>query len=407
MKRSSNAIVALGIVVLVMFGWGLWQLFTLRFETGDVYLPYSSLRADPLGAKALYDSLDSLDSIRVGRNYRPLEHLQDAQQTTVFWLGDAHSITPEPEWRNFIRAGGRLVVAWTPSQFVDRSARSTNTTSGPLPWQQARYRKGPLLPREPLSMKPEDVEFRDSWQLGIDFVALPGMAAEFKSAPAKLVTDLPLPDEIAWHSTVCFTNLNDDWKVIYERANQPVVVERKIGAGSVVVATDAWPVSNEALRKERQPGFLTWLIGDHSTVIFDEQHLGVTASPGIASLMRRYRMQGIVGAFFVLAMLFVWRSSTSFPPRPKIVRQEEMVPDIIGRDAASGFVNLLQRGVPRADLLQTCFAEWKQSLAAGKGCSKERLDRMEKLLLSFEDTPPDQRNPIETYRELHRAWKEK
>lgn len=406
MRRSGNTILALGFFALLFFGWGLWQLFTLRFETGDLYPPYSSLRADPLGSKALFDSFESLDGLRVARNYRSLEHVADPQQTTLFWLGESYSRYPEPEWRNFVRAGGRLVVAWSPVQFNEGVTARTNTT-GPLPWQQSRYQRGPLLPRGPLSQKPEDVEFRDRWQLDLQFVPLPGMAAEFKSAPAQLVANLPLPKEIAWHSTVCFTNLNEDWQVLYERASHPVVVERRFGAGTVVVSTDAWPVSNEALRRERVPRFLTWLIGGNSRILFDEFHLGVEANPGVASLMRRYRMQGIVGAFLLLALLFVWRSSASFPPRGRAVREGPENPEIPGRDSASGFVNLLHRGVPPGELLKVCFDEWKQSIGTGRGWSKERLDRMEKLLISFEDTPSDQRSIVTAYREMHRAWKEK
>jgi hypothetical protein len=369
MKRAASPLVLLALLTVLGFAWGLWQLFSLRFETGDVYPPYSSLRADPLGTKALHDSFDSLGTPRVGRSYRPLDRLEDPRGTTVFWFGDGHSVLPEDVWRPFIRAGGRLIVAWTPSQYVERT--TTNQT-GRFPWQQARYRKGPLLPQEPPSQRPEDIAFRENWKLDLDFIALPGMGAEFKSDTATLVADLPLPTEIAWHSTVCFTNLHDDWRPIYERGGRPVVVERKIGEGTVVVSSDAWLVSNEALRRERQTGFLAWLAGNHPRLIFDEHHLGVEASPGVASLMRRYRMHGIVAAFFVLALLFLWRSTTSLLPRMQPELDPAHTADIIGRDAASGFVNLLRRGVRPADLLQTCLAEWKESLPAGGGCSRER-----------------------------------
>jgi len=134
-KRSSSSLLLLAGVVLLAFAGGLWQLFSLRFEAGDVYPPYSSLRADPLGTKALHDSLAFLDSRRVARHYRPLDKLDDPRNTTVLWLGDSPSGLPAAEWRGFIRGGGRLVVAWTPSQ----SVRSTGTNApGRLPWQQAR-----------------------------------------------------------------------------------------------------------------------------------------------------------------------------------------------------------------------------------------------------------------------------
>ena len=86
MNRSAHPVIALAILALLGFGWGLWQLFTIRFETGDVYPPYSSLRADPLGTKALHDSLNSLNALRVGRNFRPLGRFADPRNTTAFWF---------------------------------------------------------------------------------------------------------------------------------------------------------------------------------------------------------------------------------------------------------------------------------------------------------------------------------
>ena len=41
----------------VAFVLGVLQLFRLRFEQGDVYPPYSTLRADPLGSMALYERI--------------------------------------------------------------------------------------------------------------------------------------------------------------------------------------------------------------------------------------------------------------------------------------------------------------------------------------------------------------
>ena len=52
MKRRLPAIfVFLGVIG---FAVGITKLFLLRFEAGDVYPPYSSLRADPLGTMVLY-----------------------------------------------------------------------------------------------------------------------------------------------------------------------------------------------------------------------------------------------------------------------------------------------------------------------------------------------------------------
>src|SRR5438552_9474299 len=79
------AIRLLLIVVFAGFIFGIAKLFKLRFEAGDVYPEYSSLRADPLGAKAFYESLDTLLATR--RNYRPFSKLGDGRETTLFYLG--------------------------------------------------------------------------------------------------------------------------------------------------------------------------------------------------------------------------------------------------------------------------------------------------------------------------------
>src|SRR2546427_9645317 len=57
MKKDRMWLVLL-LVLLAVFVLGVGRLFQLRFEAGDVYPPYSSLRADPLGTKALFESLE-------------------------------------------------------------------------------------------------------------------------------------------------------------------------------------------------------------------------------------------------------------------------------------------------------------------------------------------------------------
>ena len=62
---------ALLLVLLAGFGVGLARLLELRLSGGDVYPPYSTLRADALGTKALHDALAELPDLRVERGYRP------------------------------------------------------------------------------------------------------------------------------------------------------------------------------------------------------------------------------------------------------------------------------------------------------------------------------------------------
>src|SRR5947207_12523055 len=116
------------ILVLMMSGaflFGLSHLFKLRFEAGDIYPEYSSLRADPLGAKVFYESLDNLLSVR--RNYRPFAKLGEGRDTTLFYLGSRATLMLDsisdvrllPEefksLESFVVAGGRAVISLFPS----------------------------------------------------------------------------------------------------------------------------------------------------------------------------------------------------------------------------------------------------------------------------------------------------
>src|SRR5258706_5367335 len=83
LMRKFAAILLL--LVLAGFCYGLNAIFKLRFESGDIYPPYSSFRTDPLGTKALYESFDHLLSVE--RNFRPLLKAESGRDSVLFVLG--------------------------------------------------------------------------------------------------------------------------------------------------------------------------------------------------------------------------------------------------------------------------------------------------------------------------------
>src|SRR5690606_17698337 len=105
------------------FGYGLLHLFSLRFEQGDVYPQYSSLRADPLGTKALYDAFNSTGALQTQRNYRPLQRLRPAEPVALFYIGITQSsFWGKSELQHFERligSGSRAVFAFAPQQPVN------------------------------------------------------------------------------------------------------------------------------------------------------------------------------------------------------------------------------------------------------------------------------------------------
>jgi len=76
MLKSRHILAALLVLSLAGFALGVIRLFQMRFDAGDIYPPYSSLRADPLGVKVFYESLQNLPGLSVSRFFQRNSKLQ-------------------------------------------------------------------------------------------------------------------------------------------------------------------------------------------------------------------------------------------------------------------------------------------------------------------------------------------
>jgi hypothetical protein len=135
-------------------------------------------------------------------------------------------------------------------------------------------------------------------------------------------------------------------------------------------------------------------------VVFDEAHLGTVETSGVSGLMRKYRLYWFVAGLILLAGLFIWKNSLSLAPRFAEQKQEEFV---AGKEAASGFVNLLRRNIPPVNLLETSFAEWKKSAAQSGKYSKARLQQAEAIFQIEKSLPPKDRNALAAYQQISAA----
>jgi hypothetical protein len=381
MKRSYA--VLLLIAAALLFASGLTRLFELRYEAGDVYPAYSSLRSDPLGTMGFYESVGGLAGFTVYRDTSETNSLPDGNGMTYFYIA-----LPSGQWRTlpdevfhqmelFAAGGGRLVLTIFP-----QGAKSF------LPERNTETKE-----EKP---KPKPTPNRDRW--GSDFVLLDLKQEhdEYEPVAVQNKTTLPLPQSLLWHSGVVATNLSPAWETIYARESSPVVIERHIGRGTVVIATDSYFLSNEAMQRDRHADLLTWLIGSNRTVVFDEAHLGVSETAGIATLMRRYRLQWFVAALIVLAGLFIWKNSVSLIPLNAGMKSDY----IAGKDTAAGFINLLRRGIHAQDLLALCFREWKTAVGSNARISHRRVEQAQKIVESENARPAKERNPAQAYRDI-------
>jgi Domain of unknown function (DUF4350) len=400
---KQRAIITILVTCVVLFAAGLYQIFQLRFESGDVYPEYSSLRADPLGTMALCESLEKMPGISVRRDFSADNHLPAGRDTTYLHLA-AH--TYEWTWMDeelvkeiegFVAGGGRLAVSFYPEtskpfRWLDYSGTGGTSTNSPSQNKAGKQAKTKKRSRKVGEMQPPGIPLKERW--GLEFMYL---ASNEGGSDAVNESGLALPESLAWHGGIAFTNLPSEWKVIYSRAGHPVVIDRKFGTGSVVMATDSYFLSNEALLKDRHADLLSWWLGSSKRVVFDEAHLGVVDNPGVAALIRKYRLHGLVLGLILLAGLFIWKNAASFvPPYPRELRTGV----VEGKDSAGGFVNLLRRNIAPSQIVDLCFAEWKKSIGHGNKRLNEKALQIEGMLNEENARSKLSRDPAALYRNI-------
>ena len=369
------------------------RLFQMRFATGDIYPAYSSLRSDPLGTKGLYESLESLHSLELKRHFRSVHQLPAGRGTTLLILGlpaqELNGTEDEiDQLETFMRLGGRLVISLN-SESLGRSSW-TGGTNG--------VSSRPAKPRAAQWTLP--VELSSRWQFHLTEEALKREGG--KSVPVEVVAFDPgrKPERMEWHSPGVFTAPEDPWHAVFLRGTNAVVMERSWGAGTLVLATDSFPLSNEALRRSRSTPWLAWVVGSSGRVVFDETHLGVREQAGFASLAREYRLHLFGACLVVLAALFMWQGATSFAL--PIEETGERAEWVTGRDAADGCVSLLRRNVLPSEVLKLSVQEWIRSQHSGRSLPPEKLAAVQAVLDRENLKPAAQRNPVLVYRDIAR-----
>ena len=371
-RRFLFAVVALGLVG--GFILGLAHLFRLRFERGDVFPPYSSLRTDPVGTKALHDALDALSGMEVRRNYQPIAKLGDGPDSTILILGvsgfENWNRVQMDQLKLLAAAGNRVVI----------TMRAETKKPG-------KRREG----EDDSDGEEEEVQTVDDRGIGTVMTYLPG-----EGRRTALSASPGLPPEISWHSVVGFAQSDRGWRYLYRVNEWPVLMERKFGDGSIVLATDSYFLSNEALRDERHSDLVAWLVGRHANVVFDEFHNGLTEGTGVMSLVRKYRLRPLAFALLLIAGLYLWKNAVPFVPHRAAVEESGLV---LGKDSAEGFVNLLRRSVPPRSLLATCVGQWKTAFARRQA---ERVAEVDAVLAEMEAEPAKRRDPVEGYRRIAR-----
>ncbi len=373
------------VLVGALFLSGISWLYRLRVAGGDGFPAYSSFRADPLGARVFYEALAEVPGVTVERWMRPLHRLPTAPVRTLFLAGmnreDWLKVTNQEAQQldAVARAGSRVVVIFSAetrdsenSSGFDDEAESTAA--------RERRRKEEAERELKLPWHLQRVNWKTFWEVDLKERLI---LDREQGALRQVAAPASLPEQIPWKSNGYFLPTEGEgWITLYTRGASPVAIQRVHGRGEVVLATDSYFLSNEALLDRRYPTLLSWVVGSHGRVLFVESHLGLTEEVGVAGLARRYGLAGCFFSLLLLAALWVWQRMALFVPPPASVDRLSLT-----YHQTAGLEALLRRAVPVKQLAATCAAEWKAGARAGEAT------RLETALASL----PADASPVDHY----------
>ncbi|MEX2578198.1 MAG: DUF4350 domain-containing protein [Verrucomicrobiales bacterium] len=400
LKPRTWALLGLGFLGLVL-AFGFAKILEHRLSEGGLYPHYASFRTDPLGTSAFYETLEGMDEFEVRRN---LVHLTTVggldSDTTLLLLGyprDGLDDLRAPEDSPVMEAvekGARLVISLNPG-LVPEAYRpvASDEEQGwldrrrELRNERIRERGGEDDESEDAADEPIDSGFekrmaeslgqRLTKKLGFDLAEVREFDRPeegWETRPGETVSDEGMPAALPeWRSQFRFRSEDEAWRDAVLVEGEPVVIERKYGDGTIVLASDSFFASNEALHAGAEPEFLLWLVGDRSKIVFDETIHGIRESGGAAKLIRRYRLHGVFLGLLVFVGLWAWRSASTLAPG-----SEELDRGLVGGTAVAGegtnagLIRLLRKSVPRDALLGRCLDTWRKSRRGHVSASREK-----------------------------------
>jgi hypothetical protein len=312
------------------------RLFHADFSSGQTYPEYSSLRADPKGAKLLYDSLAREPGFTVSRNFFPVNTLKLVGTTLV--LISCNLTDPGIDVIEAAADSGNRILLALPDEFE---------TTAPERWSLRR------------------------WGL------------RFKNVPSKAFGGDPtsrLSEAIGW--TVIDKEADKDGAAL-------IAVEKTFGKGSIALFAASDDFANRSTYDDASADLspIARALGSNQRIVFDESHLGVAESGSVVALAARFRLAGVAIGFAILAALFIWRNTSSFPPA------RERASSGPARSASQGLETLLRRHVPAVNLAAGCWREWI--------ASNRREFPEAKILRAEAAASALAANPLEAARRIH------
>lgn len=388
MSHSSKTPLLLGSLALAFFAGLLILVANNRIARGDFHPPYSTLRSDPLGLRVLHNALEKLPGIRVERSLEPASRLQAGGNTVLILpavnLEDGAHLNLLRTADELARGGATVVILLSPvSNYIrevdavgeNRRAEARRREAERMAErdrlrEEERQRRAKNAPRDEKSdpagdpKTPGEGNLRSAeggtretrpilelLGLNVRTAIVPRGEELERIRPARRLKDAPAwaGDQLMVYGALRLET-DPTWRPWFGLPDGTVVAERERGHGRIIVISDTYVLSNEALAVSAPYGFISALIGPARRVVFHESHLGVMEPQTLARLARSYGLApAMLGALVCLALIF-WRQASQLVPPPPVPAAART-----GTNATGGFGLLLARALSPRDALDALY----------------------------------------------------
>jgi hypothetical protein len=319
------------IIIFVLFFAGTILIFQSRIRKGETLPDYSTLKADPLGTLALFESLQKTPNLTVTRNYSN-NTVIDYSNSTIFFIG-VHAYIFEmggslaSHIDSLLKKGNRVIVSFLePPFFSQENVTSDSTDTSKIPFTHS-------------------IQFRKN-----------------VSDTSKVHSTDILFKNVTWPGVL---NLRADssWKTIVARDSFMLLGEKKVHSGVLVVLHDGYNLSNQGLRENLKKNgsnpLIPYLIGNTTTIIFDESHHGIVKRMGISAILQKGGFTPVIIFLCLWFLLLIW-----YIQGVSIRTQQGSTADNQSSDSPDSLQLILTSRIPPKNILQICKDEWQKSFPA-------------------------------------------
>lgn len=414
-KHKGAIIAILALAACGIFIWTAYSLFDLRFSKSNVHENYSTLRADPLGCKALYESFQKISGFTVCRHLRPADEIEKPEESTLIIAGamSDYYIISNKELFDFVLNGGRLVVLFSPnataSYFTKDKEKKEKKEDKKKPAKEKpqktqksdektkekkkeeKKKEAALLEEEVKKMK----RLKKRWGFELEKDRR-SFVIETKISPMEKSRKEYGFSEMPFYSPLNIKLLHEDWTIHYSYRGKVAVAEKYYGKGSALLSTACYFASNESLRKKPQLNLLRHAFLNRKSIYFYEAHHGLKEQRNIIWLGKKYKLALLALNLILLAAFYVWKNLLSISGSVQHSEKEGKIHADF--NYASGLVNLLKRGVSRKGLASSCVGEWEKTIKYRHVLQYDR-DKIREMA-EVSDTPRDQ---VDIYNKIHKT----